>query len=259
MMFTIGNTGGDDFASISHGLVRDKNFTSPVHETALDSIMISAPNHPGSSGSCILDIYGKYIGMISWGHTNTFSGGPKGDTAEAVMRILVNKMEAGSGADYVEKRFLGLEWLLMIPEILLMMPFPEYSSDGCVIISEPSEDSPFYNKFDFATIILSFIIDGTEYKFGFQSDKVSPDTVTHLINTTKEITVTYKSFFDPTSEIKTTTVTLDKDYTDKVDYDIFDGFGFNTANHDKVKMERDSKIKEYTTKIKELMDKKNNE
>lgn len=229
-VYMMGYAGGYDNASISHGLVRDKSHTTPFGETRLDNLLISAPGLDGNSGSVILDIHGKIIGITGWSYdfSETLSGGVKGDMLESIMKILVNRMENGNGSDYIEKRFLGIDWTLVTFDMLDKIELNEISSDGIVLWEDPIEASPFYEKVHKNDIIISFNIDNKEYTFGYESKRVSPHTLTHLITESKDIVVKFKDFSN-NFEVKTINVTLNKDYSTQVEYDTFSEYTLSTV------------------------------
>jgi hypothetical protein len=91
--YLIGYPLGDAQQSIVHGSIRDPTYCFSDLQSGLDQIYHSAPATNGNSGSCILNMDGKVIGIHSWGYNQmspgvdfeNFVGGP---STHSIFKIL---------------------------------------------------------------------------------------------------------------------------------------------------------------------------
>ena len=95
--YVLGDPQGVDAISISKGVVRDNKFT---YDNSIEYLSTDASIYSGNSGSPILDINGKILGIISFtiGDGNTLGAG----ASQFIMEYVVNKI-IDNQSDYVGK------------------------------------------------------------------------------------------------------------------------------------------------------------
>jgi S1-C subfamily serine protease len=223
--YILGNPLGIDCASISKGIIRNKQYTFFDGGIRFDSLLIDSAGYGGNSGSPILDYKGDIIGIYGWGieKYECLGGGTKGDLLEGVVNIIIQRIQYESPTDYIEKRYLGLSWKLIDLNILEHIKGNDFPSDG-VIITDIKKDSPFFSYFKRNDLFEYFIIDDKKFKFGYQSYNISPETAVHLIQQEKIISVGYsREDEDEKWVFEEVDVILDEDFSDKVNEDTFGG------------------------------------
>lgn len=123
--YVIGNPYGLDHQSISKGVIRDNKGTEIGGIQPCENIFVDASTSRGNSGSPILDINGKVIGILSFineghspdgdGHANDISGG----VSQYIIQHVVENIIKGNGTsskftdedgDYTKKGYLGIDW-----------------------------------------------------------------------------------------------------------------------------------------------------
>jgi S1-C subfamily serine protease len=115
--YIIGNASGLDPFSIVDGLVRDNKF---VLDLATESILISAPISPGTSGSPILNKCGQVIGMIGYSIRDIDSNFPGlvGGSTQFMMEKIINII-IENNSDYTTKGFIGIIYFTTISDYIL--------------------------------------------------------------------------------------------------------------------------------------------
>ena len=91
--YVIGDPKGEDYASVSEGVVRDPSYVENSGGQQLESILVTAPGFPGNSGSAILDKCGRIIGVYTFGSsatTETLGGGATQRMAQPVAQWIID-------------------------------------------------------------------------------------------------------------------------------------------------------------------------
>lgn len=210
--FMMGDPMGADMQSMSEGIVRDPHYTDPYGEAVTDNILVDTVGYGGNSGSPIVDADGYAIGLYSFGYSGTdaLGGGPNHSVIETVLDWMMNNR-----SNYVVKRYIGIGWsVFSASKFLQLFSNSSYEAKG-VYINSISTESPFYvSGVRAGDILLEF--DG--YDMGAIEGQYCPTKPTWLI--TNEKTVTIKYYDRSANSQKTTTVTLNKDFTDRGSSDV---------------------------------------
>jgi S1-C subfamily serine protease len=170
---------GDAQLSITDGVVRDPTYCFSNLATGIDQIYHSVPATNGNSGSCILDIFGRIIGIHAWGYFQTpngitfenFCGGPSTKCAYVIVSKMLSRVQI-SNQKYYPRIGLGIECRI-VNDIFRIIYFDnEYikNTDGIII------DRIFQNQG-----ATQYAID--TYNKGSQSLKISVnDMITHIFD-----------------------------------------------------------------------------
>ena len=109
--YIIGDPLSIDVNSISSGIIRDNKYVDPESITIVESILTDAVSYKGNSGSPILDINNKVIGMYTWNTSsnNELPGGLGGGVSQYILQPVVNTIIKYK-KNY-NKSYLGFSWL----------------------------------------------------------------------------------------------------------------------------------------------------
>ena len=163
--YVCGNPGGLDTDSISKGVVRDGHHTLRSGSYVPDAIYIDTAGIGGNSGSPILNIHGKIIGLFLFGivGSETLNGGANLDTLRRSLQVLRNGTD-----NKPEKLYLGLNW-----EVPNAFTTQSYYSDttgfpkqGLLITSIDTGNSPFHPYFQSSDLLLSYVIQNKKTDLG---------------------------------------------------------------------------------------------
>jgi len=107
---------GDAQLSIVDGVVRDPTYCFSNLATGIDQIYHSAPVTGGNSGSCILDVSGRIIGIHAWGYFQNpngitfenFCGGPSTKCAYVIISKMLSRVQI-SNQKYYPRLGLGIK------------------------------------------------------------------------------------------------------------------------------------------------------
>ena len=164
--FVCGNPGGLDTDSISKGIVRDGHHALKSGLYVPDAIFIDTAGIGGNSGSPILNINGKIIGLFTFGYTanETLNGGPNLDTLRRSLQVL------RTGKDNkLEKLYLGLNW--EVPNAFTTQSYYNeltgFPKQGLRITNVDNNTvnipSNYFNRYD---LVLSYVIQNKKTELG---------------------------------------------------------------------------------------------
>ena len=164
--YVCGNPGGLDTDSISKGVVRDGHHTLRSGSYVPDAIYIDTAGIGGNSGSPILNINGKIIGLFLFGivGSETLNGGANLDTLRRSLQVLRTGFDNRS-----EKLYLGLNW--EVPNAFTTQSYYNdttgFPKQGLLItgIDGNSENIP-YTYFDRFDLLLSYVIQNKKTNLG---------------------------------------------------------------------------------------------
>ena len=163
--FVCGNPGGLDTDSISKGIVRDGHHALKSGLYVPDAIFIDTAGIGGNSGSPILNINGKIIGLFTFGYTanETLNGGPNLDTLRRSLQVL------RTGNDNrEEKLYLGLNW--EVPDAFTTQSYYNeltgFPKQGLRITSIDTVNSQFHPYFQSDDLLLSYVIHNKKTDLG---------------------------------------------------------------------------------------------
>lgn len=164
--YVCGNPGGLDTDSISKGVVRDGHHTLRSGSYVPDAIYIDTAGIGGNSGSPILNINGKIIGLFLFGivGSETLNGGANLDTLRRSLQVLRTGFD-----NRPEKLYLGLNW--EVPNVFTTQSYYNdttgFPKQGLLItgIDGNSENIPstYFNRFD---LVLSYVIQNKKTNLG---------------------------------------------------------------------------------------------
>jgi len=164
--YVCGNPGGLDTDSISKGVVRDGHHTLRSGSYVPDAIYIDTAGIGGNSGSPILNINGKIIGLFLFGivGSETLNGGANLDTLRRSLQVLRTGID-----NRLEKLYLGLNW--MIPDAFTTQSYYNDSTgfpkQGLLITGVDGNSanipSTYFNHFD---LLLSYVIQNKKTDLG---------------------------------------------------------------------------------------------
>ena len=164
--YVCGNPGGLDTDSISKGIVRDGHHALKSGLYIPDTIFIDTAGIGGNSGSPILNINGKIIGLFTFGYTanETLNGGPNLDTLRRSLQVL-RKGEHNSS----DKLYLGLKW--EVPNAFTTQSYYNdntgFPKQGLRITNVDSNTanipSNYFNELD---LVLSYVIHNKKTDLG---------------------------------------------------------------------------------------------
>jgi S1-C subfamily serine protease len=163
--YVCGNPGGLDTDSISKGVVRDGHHTIRSGSYVPDAIYIDTAGIAGNSGSPILNIKGRIIGLFLFGivGSETLNGGANLNTLKLSLNVL------RTGIDYrTEKLYLGMNWY--VPNAFTTFNYYQIPSgfpkQGLIITSMDTTNSPFYNDLQQGDLVLSYTIQNKKIELG---------------------------------------------------------------------------------------------
>lgn len=163
--YVCGNPGGLDTDSISKGVVRDGHHTLRSGSYVPDAIYIDTAGIGGNSGSPILNIHGKIIGLFLFGivGSETLNGGANLDTLRRSLQVL------RTGNDNrPEKLYLGLNW--EVPNAFRTQTYYNvptgFPKQGLRITNIDTGNSPFHPYFQSGDLLLSYVIQNKKTDLG---------------------------------------------------------------------------------------------
>ena len=163
--YVCGNPGGLDTDSISKGVVRDGHHTLRSGSYVPDAIYIDTAGIGGNSGSPILNINGKIIGLFLFGivGSETLNGGANLDTLRRSLQVL------RTGSDNrPEKLYLGLNW--EVPNAFTTQTYYNdptgFPKQGLRITKVDTGNSPFDPYFQSNDLLLSYVIHNKKTELG---------------------------------------------------------------------------------------------
>ena len=163
--YVCGNPGGLDTDSISKGVVRDGHHTLRSGSYVPDAIYIDTAGIGGNSGSPILNIHGKIIGLFLFGivGTETLNGGANLDTLRRSLQVLRTGID-----NRPEKLYLGLNW--EVPNAFTTQSYYNdptgFPKQGLRITSIDTVNSPFHPHFQTGDLLLSYVIHNKKTELG---------------------------------------------------------------------------------------------
>ena len=137
--YLCGDPLGVDTTSISKGIVRDNHYTDTDGVSQIDNILIDTPGFSGNSGSPILNVRGKIIGLYTFGFTGSESlgGGANWNTLQSVIPILKKKQ------NYTIKKYLGITYSIPSPFTLETKYNKKSFLNRGIVINKIKNKSPF--------------------------------------------------------------------------------------------------------------------
>jgi hypothetical protein len=163
--YVCGNPGGLDTDSISKGVVRDGHHTLRSGSYVPDAIYIDTAGIGGNSGSPILNIHGKIIGLFLFGivGSETLNGGANLDTLRRSLQVL------RIGNDNKPKKlYLGLNW--EVPNAFTTQTYYNdptgFPKQGLRITGIDTVNSPFHPHFQSDDLLLSYVIQNKKTDLG---------------------------------------------------------------------------------------------
>ena len=173
--YVCGNPGGLDTDSISKGIVRDGHHALKSGLYIPDTIFIDTAGIGGNSGSPILNINGKIIGLFTFGYTanETLNGGPNLDTLRRSLQVLRTGIHNRSEKLYLgnrsEKLYLGLNW--EVPNAFTTQSYYNdntgFPKQGLLITGVDGNTanipSNYFNRYD---LVLSYVIQNKKTDLG---------------------------------------------------------------------------------------------
>jgi hypothetical protein len=133
---------GDAQLSIADGVVRDPTYCFSNLATGIDQIYHSVPTTNGNSGSCILDVSGRIIGVHAWGYFQNpngitfenFCGGPSTKCVYYIISKMVSRVTI-SNEKYFPRLGLGIECSIINDIFRIIKISNQYiqNSDGIII------------------------------------------------------------------------------------------------------------------------------
>ena len=170
--YVCGNPGGLDTDSISKGVVRDGHHTLRSGSYVPDAIYIDTAGIGGNSGSPILNINGKIIGLFLFGivGSETLNGGANLDTLRRSLQVLRIGID-----NKPEKLYLGLNW--EVPNAFRTQSYYNdptgFPKQGLRITSIDTTtdinnlpNSPFHPHFQSGDLLLSYVIHNKKTDLG---------------------------------------------------------------------------------------------
>ena len=164
--FVCGNPGGLDTDSISKGIVRDGHHALKSGLYVPDAIFIDTAGIGGNSGSPILNINGKIIGLFTFGYTanETLNGGPNLDTLRRSLQVLRKGND-----NRPDKLYLGLNW--EVPNAFTTQSYYNeltgFPKQGLRItnVDNNTANIPlnYFNRYD---LVLSYVIQNKKTELG---------------------------------------------------------------------------------------------
>lgn len=164
--YVCGNPGGLDTDSISKGIVRDGHHTLWSGSYVPDAIYIDTAGIGGNSGSPILNISGKIIGLFLFGisGSETLNGGANLDTLRRSLQVL------RSGIDNrLKKLYLGLNW--EVPNAFITQRYYNdttgFPKQGLRITGIDSNTANIpSNYFNRSDLVLSYVLQNKKTDLG---------------------------------------------------------------------------------------------
>ena len=163
--YVCGNPGGLDTDSISKGVVRDGHHTLRSGSYVPDAIYIDTAGIGGNSGSPILNINGKIIGLFLFGivGSETLNGGANLDTLRRSLQVLRTGID-----NRPEKLYLGLNW--EVPNAFTTQTYYNdptgFPKQGLRITGVDTVNSPFHPYFQSSDLLLSYVIQNKKTELG---------------------------------------------------------------------------------------------
>ena len=163
--YVCGNPGGLDTDSISKGVVRDGHHTLRSGSYVPDAIYIDTAGIGGNSGSPILNISGKIIGLFLFGigGSETLNGGANLDTLRRSLQVLRTGID-----NRPEKLYLGLNW--EVPNAFTTQSYYNdptgFPKQGLRITGIDTVNSPFHPYFQSDDLLLSSVIHNKKTDLG---------------------------------------------------------------------------------------------
>jgi S1-C subfamily serine protease len=210
----IGNSLGKDALSIVTGTVRNNRFVDHTGTVVYESITTDAHINPGNSGSPMIDIFGKIIGMASYtetvdGFNAENGGGPSQNFMEHVVKAIIHgdrnhctKIFDQFGSFYKYfKGYLGISWTVRDrpTEIPLTTKNGSHFDKRIIGINVTNVDdglisgqeSPFLNIIDVGDVITDIKIDDTSSQIGSLSHQITPTVFTWYTHSRDHVKLTY--------------------------------------------------------------------
>ena len=163
--YVCGNPGGLDTDSISKGVVRDGHHTLRSGSYVPDAIYIDTAGIGGNSGSPILNISGKIIGLFLFGivGSETLNGGANLDTLRRSLQVLRTGID-----NRPEKLYLGLNW--EVPNAFTTQSYYNdptgFPKQGLRITGIDTVNSPFHPYFQSNDLLLSYVLQNKKTELG---------------------------------------------------------------------------------------------
>jgi len=231
-MYIIGNPGGIDHQSVTRGVVRDNQHTDIDGGQPCENILTDSSISGGNSGSPILDINGKVIGILSYGWGGLFDD-INGGTAQYILQPVINRIIAGNRGssewtdeqgDYTKKGYLGINWkpVTLSRAVLDGYAGTEFKKRGILI---EGINGDYGNIKDSDISVGDYIteIDGVILGEGF--GQIAPGSITWFKKSGETVEIKYIRPSEGLTE-NTITVTL-ADFPNSEDYPLNYGPGYN--------------------------------
>lgn len=208
-----GNPAGIDNLSVSEGIVRDNHLTEQTGTQTTDCIFITSPGVGGNSGSPILDMYSKIVGIYTFGFKNeeTLGGGPNLNTLNHVLPKLVSFPTSGRNT---MKKYLGIKYVVATP-LELSFYYSDFPIDtyGVVINDIDPIYSPFRDYLEPFDLMRCYInpVNNKKLYFGSFPGQLSPGILCYLYDV-PSIKIEVIKFF--TMETITYTIPFTTTYND---------------------------------------------
>lgn len=191
LAFSIGNPLGQDFSSISEGVVRDWKYVPTTNSGSVESIYTSVPTTNGNSGGPFLLVTGQCAGLSNWIATNdsqplnNFSGGLNAYMA----RRIVPRLIAGNN----NRGYLGLSDLQVVAGAALLTlrtAFPAFAlsgfdtPNGVMIVGLDTENINIANSrcSNAGLQVNDILLSISGVKLGVFDDEFSPTRVSWFTN-----------------------------------------------------------------------------
>ena len=220
----IGNPAGVDHQSITKGVIRDSKHVNSSGSQPCDNMLTDSSISGGNSGSAIINLYGKVIGILTYG--STVADDLNGGTAQYILQHVVEKIiyrdttYVDSNNNYTKKGYLGISWTpVSIYDVISKNVSLPYEIVG-IRINSISSLGPISNT---SISIGDWIISLDGIKLGNRENYTSPGSITWLKTSGQTCLVEYISWSSNQGSIYTITVTLGN-YPISQDYPLNSGF-----------------------------------
>jgi S1-C subfamily serine protease len=251
--FIIGNALGLDPFTIADGIVRDNKY---VLDLAIESMLISAPTWSGNSGSPILDICGRVIGMVCYSirefdtEHSTLTGG----ATQFMMEKIINKI-IQNNTNYTTKGYMGIPFFTPVTDFILMalrQDFPDFLQGNndilkgllIVDVEHPAINATIpLESLDIITKIR-YPISGEEFCLGNLDYQYHPSRITWFKEMGDKIELHVTRPTNNTTFV--TTVTL-ASYPQAYDQTFSSAIGKTIDNKKKIEKRINGKTYEFTT------------